>query len=194
MKDSSSKFTGGILGRTEKGKIQIDNCLFSGTISVGGSTRSSSTGAFVGIVNDVVSVSNSLNSGNFEFKEATKMNSVGRIFGQITNSSDSKVKLENVYYTTVGKNATTKWYCSGNKPTIKGTPNAMAEKDILGYLAYFHTALNFDEYWTYVIGNEAGTPVLKSFAKTKPSLPTLSKNADISWYDRTKDTYTLDST
>ena len=194
MKENSSKFTGGILGRTEKGKIKIDNCLFSGTISVGGSTRSSSTGAFVGIVNDVVSVSNSLNSGNFEFKEATKMNSVGRIFGQITNASDSKVKLENVYYTTVGKNATTKWYCSGNKPTIKGTPNAMAEKDILGYLAYFHTALNFDEYWSYVIGNEAGTPVLKSFAKTKPSLPTLAKNADISWYDKTKDTYTLDST
>ena len=200
MIGDSSKMTGGIIGRINKGELSIDNCLFSGQINIGGKTRSASTGAFAGGVIAKLKLSNSLNTGSFAFTDVEKVNSVGRVIGQIESNANTDVTVDNVYFTNAGSvpGATYQWYrpqADGvylSKLTGSGT--VVDANNLTGEYAYYYTKLDYETYWALVMkdtNGEDGTPVLKSFATAVPALPLPPSYADISWYDENQTDYTI---
>lgn len=190
MIGDDAKHSGGIVGRVINGEMELNSCLFTGTIVIEGATRSANTGGLVGNINGTLILKSCLNNGVFEVTEAEKMNSTSRIVGQVSNVDTAKLIIENTYATNKGDNGKIFYYNTGNKATIEGYAEIKEEVDILGYQGYIATALDFDNYWTVVL-NADGTPVLKSFASSVPSVAGLEKNFDISWYDEKKDTYVL---
>ena len=192
LKGDKAGHAGGILGRVLKGNMTLDNCLFSGKIQIDGKkTRSVNTGGFVGnIASGELTIKTCLNTGKFEVTDAEKMNSLCRVIGQIVNKENVNVTLKNIYFTTEGDNASTFYYCAGDKPSIAGLAEAKLTENIMGYGGFQTTALDFKNYWTVVV-NEDGTPILKSFTDNIPSLEGYTKNFDKSWYDAKKSSYVL---
>ena len=190
LKGDAAGYTGGIAGRVIFGEMELNSCLFTGKISVGGKTRSANIGGFVGNINETLILKSCLNDGVFEVPEAEKMNSTCRMVGQVENVDTAKLVMENTYATNKGERGTEFYYTSGNKATIEGFAEIKEEEDILGYQGYIATALDFKNYWTVVV-NADGTPILKSFASSTPSVAGYEKNFDTSWYDSKKDTYVL---
>jgi len=190
MMGDDAKHSGGIVGRVISGEMELNSCLFTGKIVIGGATRSANTGGLVGNINGTLILKSCLNNGMFEVTEAEKMNSTCRIVGQVSNVDTAKLVIENTYATNKGENGNTFYYNTGNKATIEGYAEIKEEVDILGYQGYIATALDFDNYWAVVL-NADGAPILKSFASAVPSVAGLEKNFDTSWYDPAKDTYVL---
>lgn len=190
MVGNDSKHSGGIVGRVIGGELELNSCLFTGKISIGGETRSANTGGLAGNINGTLIIKSCLNNGVFEVTEAEKMNSTCRVIGQVSNVDTANVTMENTYFTNIGDNGTWFWYNTGDKATIIGGAELKEEEDILGNDGYITTSLDFDNYWTIVV-NADGAPILKSFASAVPSVAGLEKNFDTSWYDPDKDTYVL---
>jgi len=190
LKGDDAGYTGGIIGRIIFGEMELNSCLFTGKISIGGKTRSANIGGFVGNINETLILKSCLNNGVFEVTEAEKMNSTCRFVGLIENVDTAKLVMENTYATNKGERGTEFYYTSGNKATIEGFAEIKEEEDILGYQGYVATALDFKNYWTVVV-NADGTPILKSFASSTPSVAGYEKNFDTSWYDSKKNTYVL---
>ena len=192
MLGNDSKHSGGIVGRVIGGELELNSCLFTGKISIGGETRSANTGGLAGNINGTLIIKNCLNDGVFEVTEAEKMNSTCRVIGQVSNVDSANVYMENTYFTNKGDNGTWFWYNTGDKATILGSAEIKEEEDILGKNGYITTTLNFSNsgYWT-IVENEDGAPILKSFASKVPSVAGLEKNFDTSWYDEKKDVYVL---
>ena len=186
-----ASYSGGLMGRLLKGTIEMENCLFTGTITIDGEKRSAGVGGFIGnIAAGTASIKGCLNDGEFVLTESDAMNTVGRVFGQLANSVNIHVTIEDSYFTNKGFKPETFYYCSGKKPTIKGGAELKYEEMISGYNAYCTTGLDFSKYWSVVV-NEDGTPILKSFAKKSPSVKGLAKTFDKSWYNPDKKTFEL---
>lgn len=191
MIGDSAKNAGGFMGRLINGTMITDNCLFSGTINVGGKLRTANIGGFIGnIVAGKVTIQNTLNSGEILVTESDKVNAIGRVFGQVVDSEEIIITFDNSYFTRKGYSEAYWYYCAGKKPTVIGGVELKEEKDILGYNGYCTTGLDFSKYWSVVV-NEDGTPILKSFAKKSPSVAGLEKTFDKSWYSQDKTTYVL---
>ena len=179
---------GGILGEQRTCEVRIENCLNTGEVSV----EASKTGGLPhagGIVGQVTAkeakliLKDCLNVGSID--NISGRGAVGSILGR--GCSGTIIEVENVYLTTesykVGIN--TDSGCS-----VNGKATILPEAQITGFGGYEWTFLDFDKYWAVVV---AGTPVLKAFASTVPSLEEHSKMIDTSWYDANKDVYILDS-
>jgi len=186
MDGDDSGHTGGLVGRLLNGEMELNSCLFSGKIVIGGKLRTANVGGFMGsVATGVLSVKHSLNSGEFAVSDAEKINAVGRVFGQVSNDENISITVEDSYFTSEGYSPDYYYYCAGNKPTIKGCAELKRVEEILGYNGYCTTSLDFFKYWTIVV-NEDGTPILKSFAKEVPSVAGLKKTFDKSWYSQDK--------
>ena len=195
----SGNASGGIIGRMYAGTLNISNCLFSGTVSVGGEKRSASVGGFIGRVAGQLKLDGCLNSGIFEFSEASNMDSTCRVIGQVANEETTKISIKNTYFTNKGKKNTAYWYSAGKLATIECGAELKDEKTIMGYGGFDTTSLDFENAWVVVIDdeatpniNEAGTPVLKKFAQKAPSVAGRQKIFDKSWYDAKKDKYYIE--
>ena len=166
----------------------IVNCLNTGTIdasvytfnqNASGNTVLPLVGGFAGNVaaEKKLTISDSLNAGEIKYNAKATSG-----YGSLVGYLDGKMKSSHAYVTEESCKQTT------NGGSVEGKVYQKKKAEILGYKGYQRMQLDFDTWWAVVLD---GTPCLKSFAKTVPSLEGIVKMVDTSWYDETKNSYTL---
>ena len=183
---SEWKGNAGIVGYVSNSTALIKSCLNTGTISQTIKSQPSRTAGIVGevlewSVETVVTIEDCLNVGTIKH---VNPNQAGAILGYTSGNAAKKaypvVNGSNVYMTTE----------SHARPTSVAmdlTVVKLNEADLKGYNGYIKTTLDFDNYWAVV---SDGTPILKKFANTVPSLAGIERY-DISWYDDSKDSFVI---
>lgn len=179
---------GGLLGFVLI-EAHISNCLNTGTIdasiyNVPNSETSKHVqpyvGGFIGQIhpNGTATLSNCLNVGEVKYNKAATTS-----YGAIIGTASGTAELSHVYATKESCGRMMNGYITGQTISYN-------ESQLIGYGSYQWTTLNFQKYWAVVEGD---TAILKSFAKKVPSLSGVARMVDISWYDKSKDTYIIDS-
>ena len=188
--DKTHRGTGGLIGVVyDGGSAKLQSCLNTGTIDVRSYTINQNktgnpnvapiAGGLVGWVktkDSTISIQDSLNTGKV-LVNAKATNGYGSIIGL----SDSAAKISHTY-------ASTESSANTVKGSMDGWALAFETAKLTGHEGYVWTTLNFDKYWAVA---EKGTPVLKSFAGKGVSTNGVARMVDTSWYDESKDTYTL---
>ena len=198
---------GGIVGRIESGNTTIEHCLVSGNISSEAQKVGVHVGGFVGYVrygktNEIVklNIKDSLMAGTVNTVWNNCVGSIiGRVFEQVVvNMSETYAIQGNSIIKTEDKvtkaNAVGRIDTSGVAGVVNGGCITKSKEQLTGYNGYIWSILDFDNYWTVVLGGngqKAGTPILQSFATSKPSLASANRMIDIKWYDKDKTTYTI---
>ncbi|MBQ9393528.1 MAG: hypothetical protein IJU18_06020 [Oscillospiraceae bacterium] len=202
--ERGGRFGGGIVGRIESGQTTIQHCLFSGSISSEAQKTGVHIGGFVGYVryareNEGVrlNITDSLMSGTVDSVYVSCVASaVGRVFEQVTATLTETYVVDDNSHITTDAGASKAPVISRVDPggTFLGGCIVKPKEQLTGYNGYIWTILDFDRYWTVVPeedGHPAGTPVLKSFAASAPSLDGVARMIDVSWYDADKTSYTI---
>ena len=165
---------GGIIDEVLGARVTVKHCLFSGYIYSSYDVGGTRTGGIFGRIDKAATIvlNDSLSSGTIECEKKVY---TGSMLGASYNGvqftiEDTYVSME-TYGSVIGE--------SGKKGTFTGTALQMRESELTGVKAYQWTTLNFDSYWAVV---EDGTPILKCFAETVPSLEGVKKVYDTSWY------------
>jgi len=178
-------YAGGILGDNRNNYITIAHCLNSGSITTASNRYSPTAGGINGTTTNegaITLIDDCLNVGTILAPNSEQKNLVASIIG---NSKDANTKVTNSFATAESCSKATSYIASK-----RGNNGQWSEKQILGYGGYQWTTLDFENYWTVV---EGGTPILKTFATTVPSVAGIERKIDLSWYNEKKDTYILDS-
>jgi len=181
-------YAGGILGDNRNNHVTISHCLNSGNITTASNRYSPMVGGINGCTgifsNEVAttSIDDCLNVGNISAPNSQAMNLVASIIGYSLNTN---TQVTNTYASTESHAKATTYVAE--QRTISGQ---WPEKQMIGYGGYQWTTLDFENYWTVV---EDGTPILKSFAESVPSIAGIERKIDVSWYDESQDTYSIDS-
>lgn len=172
--DITSRDCGGIVDEIVGARVTIKHSLFSGYIHSDYDVAGTRIGGLIGRADQSATVilSDTLASG---VVDCDKNVYTGAMVGASYNSvqwtiSDTYIS-EETYSTIIGN--------AGNKGTFTGSALSMRKSELIGMKAYQWTTLDFDKYWAVV---EGGTPILKSFAETVPSLEGVKKVYDTSWY------------
>jgi len=179
---------GGLVGRVVQGDAIIEHCLNTGTISSEVTGRALMVGGLVGYVLNAgqLNITDCLNVGEIK---ADYTICVGSVIGR-ANTSERIITVKDTYAT----KESYKVGISNNslKATIKGDVISVDKSWILGNKGYQFTTLDFDKYWTVVVGPD-GTPILSQFASKKPSVKGLAKMVDTSWYKPDAKAMVIDS-
>ncbi len=178
--------TGGIVGLVYENTAVVTNCLNTGNIDASASKAINKHGNYVPMVGGIVgqiygtgalSMRFCLNVGQIKVPNSEKIAGYGALLGYPTG----KVLVSDVY--------ATKESCS--IPGLSKSSHIMLNtSEILGYKGFQWTTLDFNKYWAVVVSPE-GTPILKSFAPSVPSLNGYAKLFDTSWYDESKSEFVL---
>jgi len=178
----------GIVGYVSNGTALIKNCLNSGTIHQTIKSQPSRTAGIIGevlewSVETVVTIEDCLSVGKITH---VNPNQAGGILGYTSGNASKKA-----YPEVIGSNVYLTREAHKTPTTVSVALNTIVfnEKDIKGYDGYIKTALDFDKYWAV---NPEGTPILKKFASTVPSLAGIERY-DISWYDESKEFFVINS-
>ena len=176
-------YIGGITGEVQDGTVaEIIQCLNTGNI-IGIKEKGSLTmGGIVGVIADddtKVTISDTLNVG--QVYTPSKIG-IGAIVSTVLPKTT--LILDNCYAT---EESCANYYASKHG-TIEGSCYRKTAADLSGYMAYEWTLLNFDKYWAVV---EDGTPVLKKFAATVPSVAGHERKINIGWYKQNAKEYVL---
>lgn len=179
---------GGLVGRVVQGDAIIEHCLNTGTISSEVTGRALMVGGLVGYVVNAgqLQITDCLNVGEIK---ADYTICVGSVIGR-ANTAERIVTVKDTYATKesykigISKNSL--------KATIKGDVISVDKSWIVGNKGYQFTTLDFDKYWTVVVGPD-GTPILSQFATKKPSVKGLAKMVDTSWYKADAKEMVIDS-
>ncbi len=177
---------GGFIGTVVLGTVTIEHCLNSGAINSEVKNKGAQIGGVVGHIqyNDAKVVTKDvLSVGTVNTKNQFL---VGSILGTVTK--ENAITFNDTYASLGSYDVLIGRY--GDEGSITGTPLAVVSDKLIGNKAYQWTTLNFSKYWAVV---REGTPVLRSFAKSVPSVAGLKKMVDVSWYDSSKNTYTITS-
>jgi len=175
-----ARYTGGIAGTIVRGKNVISHCLNTGTIT---NTETVNTGMHLGGIlgtsmneNTFVTIEDCLNAGKIKTVYDV---CVGAVVGRHPNGP--VLTMKHTYATTESYQHEKNGFMGvgNNSASWTGDVIEYAEADITGYLAYQWTTLDFANYWAVQL---KGTPVLKQFASSVPSLSGQKKMVDISWY------------
>lgn len=198
---SASANIGGIIGRSYRGKVTLENCLFTGTVE--GSTW---VGGLVGGANgggddsgttanyNRTTIKNSISVGTVKSASADR---IGSVVGGINNGDVTNINVyttENRVYTGTGSGFNTNgdavgmgliWYTPGNNLNVKGVPMAITT-ELNGANAYTKTEFDFwtedneDGAWVAI---EGSTPILKIGADLDKAIKTLNgKRSSDAWY------------
>ena len=181
-----TRMTGGLIGFVVT-KTELSNCLNTGTVDVRSykvpnDAKSEHVQPYAGGLFGFlysgwdVKITDCMNTGNILMSDA-----VTSAAGSILGYSSGTTTVSNTYVTKESSKFTTR----GN---IVGDVIAFDKALITGYGGYQWTGLDFNKYWAVVLDD---TSVLKSFAKSVPSLANVERKADISWYNAKADTYVL---
>lgn len=208
-------YVGGISGSVVQGTLNMSNVLNTGSVTYkydnivykNGKKNYPAVavgGIFGGLANGktlnedgsllrtgVCNLNGALNTGKVVVmaENDTHLWGNGGIFGY-TSAKDAVINYSNVYFVK-GSAIRAEHY---NPDTIKlnGTSITLSEEVLSGKGGYKYTTLDFDTYWTTVV-NPDSTPVLASFATSRPSVAGLPRLMDTSWYDPSAKEYTIDS-
>lgn len=170
----------------------LTNCLNTGVIDASAyTTQNSATNKTVaplagGLVGHIykdrtLTVTDCMGTGLVKISDAATAG-----FGSVIGYSDGTTIISGVYAT---KEACDK--ASGG--SVNGLVKVVDKAEISGYKGYQWTHLDFENHWAAVVKPSADTPILKAFATETPSVQSVKRMIDISWYDKTKDVYTIDS-
>ena len=180
--------------KAEVTKMQISNCLFTGTV---GNDRTTSKdgrgGQYIGGIfgYDIAAVNmtidNCLSAGNID---VVYNGYVGSVIG-IIDKSTSVFTIKNTYGTDEC------FHISDGTPraihvvdgTMIGGAATIPEAMVTDTKAYQFTSLDFANTWAVT---EGGTPELKWFSGEGKSVAGYTQLPDVSWYDANKDTYILE--
>ena len=191
MKGELARYCGGIVGNVVRGTATVEHCLNTGDITC----DYDDGGLFLGGICSVV-----MNEGTaMLIKDCLSVGKitttydycVGTIIGRIPDGPSMTIK--DTYSTTEGYQHPTRGPLGiGYKSTenYKGGVVNYYKKDITGYGGYQRTTLDFEKYWAVDL---KGTPVLKTFASSTPSVAGVKRLVDISWYKEDAKTYIIDS-
>ena len=170
----TSRDCGGIVDEVLGARVTLKHCLFSGHIYSNYDIGGTRTGGIIGRADKAATliVSDCLASGVIDCDKNVYTGSmIGASYASVQWTITDTYTSMSTYGTVIGN--------SGAKGTFTGSALAMRESELIGTKAYQWTTLNFDAYWAVV---EDGTPILRCFAKTVPSLEGIKKVYDTSWY------------
>lgn len=178
----NGRYGGGILGFINNGTMVMEHCLFSGSLTTNHKTVGTNTGGILGTINGGtgVEITDCFNSGIITANGAT--NNLGSVIGYL--QKDRNLTIADTYATSESFTKAI-GLANGN---VKGTVLVQPEDNLIGNGGYSNTTLDFDKYWSIV---KTGTPILKQYATTSPSVSGLVRNIDISWYDSTAREYVI---
>lgn len=200
--EKTKRGTGGLIGYAGAKNVSVTNSLNSGTVDVTAYTLpNSATSTLVvplagGLIGQVyqevnVNVSGCLNTGDVLCSAGALEGTGG--YGSIIGYSEGTANVVNTYATTESCKITS----GGTAKGVSGKTHQVMADSIKGYSGYQWTVLDFENYWTVVLDDEAttkqdeaGAPILKSFADKVPSVSTVDKMIDFSWMDKAEGTET----
>ena len=173
--------TGGLVGVVWTNDVQIDHCLFSGTLNSTNSTYGANTGLIIGVLmdNSKATVTDTLASGEL-------VNPVGKKEGNGTflgrGVASASLTVDDVYcvkgtFNPIGT-------VTAGMTVSSEQPVPMEKSLLTGSNAYLYAdLLDYTSYWQPMDGK---TPELKSFATGTPA-PYVERpedfiTADTSWY------------
>lgn len=202
---SENRRTGGIIGCVFT-QASVTNCLNTGTIDVSafkaGEVSSSTgkvtknvypyAGGIIGYIkvtdkNYTSTISNCFNAGDvLVYQDPADVKVVSRYGSILGYANKSHTTIADCYATTESCKKT----ANGNSGYLTGKVIAYPETQLLGYGGYQWTTLDFAKYWSVVLGPD-GTPILKKFAGNSPSVASITRMLDISWYNEKESTYVL---
>ena len=191
MSTKEARYGGGIVGNVVKGETTIEHCLNTGTITCKAINMGLHFGGLVGTVMNENTILNFKDCLNVGLVKTDYHVCVGSVIGRITSAPE--VSFADTYAITESYLHPDKGHMgigTESAPTKRGGVMDVEESKMKGYGGYQWTSLDFKNYWVVDL---KGTPILKSFANSAPSVAGLKKMADYSWYNESKDTYILDS-
>ena len=162
INSNSTTISGGIVGYVIHGTVNIDNCLFTGTMDSKKTTGTSKhlyVGGIVGKANGTsttsYSIKNSLSAGS-EIK--AMVNGCSKFVGAITGQAQGNETFANVYATSeCAALAAGELQGDAAQPTIP-----VASSTLYGESGKTNTKLDFNNYW---ITRNGKVPALKFFVK-----------------------------
>lgn len=185
FKGKDVRYGGGIVGLSNRGDLDITNCLNTGTVSDQTTGKTYHLGGIIGTnsLTGKLYIKDCVNTGTIDSDYAA---CVGSIIGQVRKTEEG-VHIRNTY-TTKESHA----YGVGNTSVIEslnGGVIALEEEKLTGQSGYQLTTLDFNTYWTV---RATDTPVLKKFA-TNPAAITTNRLVDMSWYNEKAEVLTIDT-
>ena len=177
MKGEKTQYGGGLVGRIFRGDLDMSHCLNTGSVSSEAKDTALQLGGLIGAVHDVgtLNLTDSLNIGTLH---VTSNNGVGSIIGR-TSCTEEKDRIINIKDTYALKNSHSNLIGSVTKSAVNGGAIPLPEELLTSYKAYQWTSLDFADYWAVV---ETGTPILKQFASSVPSVAGYKKMFNLDWY------------
>ena len=188
---TGSRRAGGLVGFV-LANTALTNCLNTGTIDVMAYTTTNSAtnktvaplaGGVAGHIykDRTITITDCLATGEIKLSDEATAG-----FGSVVGYSDGTTIISGVYAT----NESCKNTAGGS---VKGLVKAIDANEISGMKGYQWTHLDFENNWAVVTKPTASTPILKAFAGEVPSVASVKRMIDVSWYDKDKTVYVIDS-
>ena len=181
---NSGGILGGVYGNKKNITGTIEHCLNTGTLYI--SDDSTQIGGLCGIVQQAatLNLTDSLNAGEIVASDTVKK--VGSAVGAVAkDSGGTSYGIASSVYGINEFSAKTIGYFNGE---WTGHCANVKEAFIKGNGGYQFTTLDFKNYWAI---RKNDTPVLASFAASRPSVSGITRMIDVSWYSEGKKTFTL---
>lgn len=175
FKGTDVRYGGGITGLSNRGDLDIINCLNTGVIADKTTGKTYHLGGIIGTnsLTGKLYIKDCMNTGLIDSDYAA---CVGSIIGQVRKTEEG-VHIRNSYATkeshdyTVGNTSVTS--------SLYGGVVSLEKEKLSGQLGYQFTELDFQNYWAI---RETDTPVLKRFATNIPAITT-NRLVNTSWYN-----------
>ena len=175
---------GGVYGNRKDITATMQHCLNTGKLII--SDDSTQIGGLCGVVQQgaTLNLTDSLNTGTIEANDTVKkygsvMGAVAKDKGGISHGlASSAYGVEEFSKKTIG-------YFNGD---WTGHSANVETAVIKGYGGYQWTTLDFENYWVI---RKNDTPILASFATSRPSVKGIARMIDVSWYDENKKEFTI---
>lgn len=185
FKGTDVRYGGGITGLSNRGDLDIINCLNTGLVSDQTTGKTYHLAGIIGTnsLTGKLYIKDCMNTGLIDSDYAA---CVGAIIGQVRKTEEG-VHIYNTYATKESHD-----YTVGNtsvKSSLHGGSIHLENEKFVGQRGYQFTELDFGKYWGI---RENDTPILKTFVKNVPAV-TAKRLVDTSWYDANAKQLTIDS-
>ena len=181
---NSGGILGGVYGNKKNITATMQHCLNTGELII--SDDSTQIGGLCGVVQQAatLNLTDSLNSGTIVANDT--VTKYGSVMGAVAKDKGGiSYGIASSAYGIKEFSAKTIGYYNGD---WTGHCANVDVSSIKGYGGYQWTTLDFENYWV-VRTND--TPILASFADSKPSVKGITRMVDVSWYDDSKTEFTI---
>jgi len=171
------RYAGGVVGIVSGGTIKVEHCLNTAAMDITWEKGFCNSGGIVGstLSSDsiILSITDCLNVGTITANQG----GVGSVLGHCVKGN----AIIKDSYAVKGSNAKDGKGIGYNQGIIQGGVVTLDKELLTGYKAFDWTSLDFAENWSVVLN---GTPILKQYASSSPSVAGRTKEFDTSWYNK----------